>query len=234
MTGGTARDRAEVARRVREDKQRARHEDCVGGQLDAEHGTVCGCGTILADLIAADLMAEGEPVVSATTVAANRARPPVAGHPVGTVAGRTPEGELVATVTHPADPILSQVGAIDATQVLTPAEIELHITDVVARIDRGTAFERVCLEDATAKRRAADLVYARAMAAASGAADQRKARAMVAAEVEETAAVNAEMMLRATRDTMHNLRSQLSGLQSLAKSVTASMGVGGSASGGKW
>jgi hypothetical protein len=141
-----------------------------------------------------------------------------------TVGGGTPRqptaevsGALVAT-----DPVQSVLALIDPTKVYGPAEVEEHILDCVSRLETGAVFERECILSEHETHTAYDVAWAHAMIKVTGSsADVRKAEAFVATEDEYRAWKDAEMLVKAVKTTMHNLRSVLSGYQSVASSIRA-------------
>jgi hypothetical protein len=126
-------------------------------------------------------------------------------------------GALVAL-----DPVQSVLALIDPTKVYGPAEVEEHILDCVSRLETGAVFERECILREHEARTAYERAYNRAMVTTTGgAADMRKAQAFVDTEAEYEAFREAEMLVKAVKATMHNLRSVLSGYQSVASSIRA-------------
>lgn len=105
----------------------------------------------------------------------------------------------------------------------TPAQIELEILNVSARLNSGARFQAAREQELGEARIAYELAWARAiMRSSARAQDQRKAEAMCAIEDEFTTLTRLETTVRTTREGMHTLRSQLSGLQTVSRSVTAS------------
>jgi hypothetical protein len=129
-----------------------------------------------------------------------------------------PEGDMD-------DPVASALpGPLDATEVYTPQDVEMAIVDILARLDRGERF----LREQLARLHKADhaLTMRNALAIARSdqrAADQRKAEATILCAAELYEQSEASMLVRALRDTMHNLRSQLMGFQTVSKSVGSSL-----------
>lgn len=135
----------------------------------------------------------------------------------GVAVAGTASGALVAQ-----DPVQSVLALIDPTKVYGPAEVEEHILDCVSRLETGALFERECILREHEARTAYERAYNRAMVAATGgAADVRKAQAFVDTEAEYEAFRETEMLVKAVKATMHNLRSVLSGYQSVASSIRA-------------
>ena len=139
----------------------------------------------------------------------------------------TPGTELVRTEAH--DPVKARLATIDPTLAYTPVDLEMRILDVLARLEQGAVFERDAIDDAARK----ELAWKKAFwvareASEKSAADKREADAMVKTMELYEAHLEASWVAKAVKATMHNLRSILSGYQSVAKSVTADMGAGGS------
>lgn len=111
----------------------------------------------------------------------------------------------------------------------TPEMLEQQILDVVRRIDAGTLYESELIGRAYATAQAYELAFAKARARSEGgAADDRKAAALVSCEDEFQAMTEAEMMKKIVAAAMHNLRASLSGYQSVLRSIGASYQTGGS------
>lgn len=204
---------------IEQARETAGHQDCApGGIVDQELGVVCTCGTILGDL----LRGHGDGTVAASAEAAG---------PVHALTPPSDEIELGrASRVDAADPITASLDVIDPTQLYTPAMVEERMLDVLARLDRGMHFERLCLEELYRLELEYDLAHARALLAAAeqgGASDVRSARAKVAVGDLFGRLQVARLKTKATASAMHNLRSELSGYQSIAKSVAASFGAAG-------
>jgi hypothetical protein len=124
------------------------------------------------------------------------------------------------------DPVGSYYPPIDPTQVYTPQDIEIAIVEILRRLGNGEAF----LREQIARLHQADYAYTmrynlKIATSKARAADQRKAEAILACKNEIYEQTEADMLVRALRDTMHNLRSQLAGFQTVARSVGVSMGA---------
>lgn len=127
------------------------------------------------------------------------------------------------------DPVQAQLATIDPAMAYTPVDVEMRILDVLARLEQGAVFERSAID--TAAR--AELTWKKAYwvaknASKAGAADRREADAMVQTMELYEQHLEAQWVAKAVKATMHNLRAILSGYQSVAKSVSADMGAGGS------
>lgn len=148
---------------------------------------------------------------------------------VGTqpVTPSAPGTGLVRTEAH--DPVNARLATIDPTLAYTPVDLEMRILDVLARLEQGAVFERAAIDDAARKELAWQKAYWVAKEASDkSAADKREADARVQTMELYEAHLEAAWVAKAVKATMHNLRSILSGYQSVAKSVTADMGAGGS------
>lgn len=123
--------------------------------------------------------------------------------------------------------VIDRLPAVDPTQPYTPADIEARILDATNRLERGLSTEARLTMEASDLKTEFELEYARALnAAQAGAADQRKARAMLAVEPLFRQLRTKESELAAMRGVLHSLRSALSGYQSVNRSVTASFNAG--------
>lgn len=127
------------------------------------------------------------------------------------------------------DPVRATLATIDPTIAYTPVDLEMRILDVLARLEVGAVFERKAVEDDAAAKLAFKKAYWIAKnASEASAADRREADAMVMVLDLYLDHVEKEMVRKAVAATMHNLRSILSGYQSVARSVSADFGAGGS------
>lgn len=131
----------------------------------------------------------------------------------------------------PVDPIVTTMDVPIAGEILTPDECVAHIADCVARLERGAAFHRKCIQDLYEARRAYERAFDNAMADASGAADQRKSYCNRQAEAELDQMEAMAMREKAVRTAMHDVRAMLSGYQSMANSVRATYQAAGQAYG---
>lgn len=187
--------------------QRAGHTDCrwdTRARYDPGQGVVvCGCGEFID---APTVEGQGDPDA-----------PDVAHSPIP---------------YEPRDPIQSTLDLIDPSKVYSPDEVERHILDVLARLECGALFERAAIESAAAANHDWDRAYWRAYHGSSATSEgKRKADAMVSCDDQGLTErrFQADMVREAAKSTMHNLRAVLSGYQSVAKSITAAYGPGGSA-----
>lgn len=131
-----------------------------------------------------------------------------------------------------ADPIASTLALIDPSEVYTPEDVERHILDTLWRLETGQLFERQSVEEYYRAKLAFDRKFNARMIENGGLrTDQCKAQSMVDCDPELIAMSIAEMVAKAVKATMHNLRSVLSGYQSTARSVGATYQAGGSQGG---
>jgi hypothetical protein len=143
---------------------------------------------------------------------------------------REHESELVRTgldrVRTEVDPITAQIALIDPTQPYGPKEVEEHILDATARLERGISYEAGLIAAAYQAEVEHKLAYASALAESSGSdVKQREAKALLRTENTLRQMVRAQQVRDAMKATTHSLRSVLSAYQSVAKSVTAAYGV---------
>jgi hypothetical protein len=127
-----------------------------------------------------------------------------------------------------ADPVQPGLPLIDPSQIATPEMLEAHLLDVIQRLETGQLFERECIEAEYEARMAWERAKAKAIVKGGGAADVREARAIEEHGDLLDAWRRAEMMRKATQAAMHNLRSALSGYQTVARSVLTTYQAGGS------
>lgn len=122
------------------------------------------------------------------------------------------------------DPIAARVVVIDPTQPYGPRDVEQQLLDIAGRIERGVHYQRYWEE----REFAAEAVYTNKSARArwdsrgSGAKDVRDAAVQMACEEEWQELLLCRAMVKAVKETMHNLRSLQSGYQSVARSVNES------------
>lgn len=183
-------------------------EPYANTSLHPQEGTVvvCGCGEFFP-----------APELGAPTMALAPERIDVHGPASVTVAA--------------ADPIARTLALIGPAQDYTPDQVERLMLDCVMRLEEGQAFERWSLEQASEAQRAYDRAYAKAFTLASGAMELRRNVAEVeCAELADTRD-RTDMVHRAAKAAMHNLRSTLSGYQSVLRSVQATFTAGGSSGG---
>jgi len=189
--------------------ERNKHGDCdlepyANTTLhEGETVVVCGCGQYFP-----------APELAAPTVALSPER----------VDAHGPAAVTVAV----ADPIARTLALIGPAEDYRPDQVERLMLDCVQRLEEGQAFERWALEQASEADRAYSRAYALAFTKAPGAMELRRNVAEV--ECAELADVKdrTDMVHRAAKAAMHNLRSTLSGYQSVLRSVQATFQAGGS------
>lgn len=125
--------------------------------------------------------------------------------------------------------------AIRQGGILLPTDVERELVEIVEQLEKGAA---LVVREATRRADLSlryDLAYARALLKADGAADVRKARAMLVCEELYSELALTDARLRMCRDSQHDLRAMLEAVRSIGASVRSSMwegqGSGGSASG---
>jgi len=134
--------------------------------------------------------------------------------------------ERAAGVVRAEDPLTARVVTIDPTLPYGPMDVEHQLLDINARIERGVHYQRYWEERGFSAKAGYELAWARAIVDSSGgAADVRKAQALLRCEGEYLELQLCETMIRAVRETMHNLRSLQSGMQTVSRSVSDSMRV---------
>lgn len=142
----------------------------------------------------------------------------------GPVADPASQDQVPAT-----DPLATTLDLIDPTTIYTPEDVERHILEVLWRLETGAKFERASVEALFVAQREFDRAFNRAVdESEESAADRRKASAMVSCEKLADVLHDAKMEREAVKATLHNLRSVLSGYQSVARSVGATYQAGGS------
>jgi hypothetical protein len=127
-----------------------------------------------------------------------------------------------------ADPISRQLELIEPGADYAPAEIEGLMLECVRRIELGQAYERHALEEFYAARKAHHRAYLLAYQKSTGAVQTRVNAAELEALAEWEAMEDAELIHKAVKAAQHNLRSALSGYQSILRSVSATYNAGGS------
>jgi hypothetical protein len=110
----------------------------------------------------------------------------------------------------------------------TPEEVELEIADTLDRIERGAGWLTTKEEERGAAKMEYQIAYARALLNATGKSEKiREAAALLACrELYERWQV-LELTCRTAAEGMHNLRSKLSGCQSVLRSASAALSGGG-------
>lgn len=143
--------------------------------------------------------------------------------------GAAASAASAALERQPSDPISSTLALIDPNEQYTPVDVERHILDVLSRLETGALFEReTVLAEYEAKTKFERAYWAALNTSQEGAADRRKADAMTQCADLHEDLIRAEMLAKAVKATMHNLRAVLSGYQSTSRSVGAAYQAGGS------
>ena len=217
MTGPFDRDADGVlARELHAIQVQAGHEMCPAAsyEVDAD-AVVCGCGVVLGrskrDPQAQAELAKLTQEVGVDEFAATQQR----------------ENELVAfgqgiIDRHAPDVIESSLVLIDPTVPYGPAEVEAHMLDAAARLERGLRFEAALLVARLETESEYKLAFARALRGAQGSdAKAREADALLSCEDLFRRQTLVQQVHEAMKSMTHTLRSVLSGYQSVGKSVTA-------------
>lgn len=122
------------------------------------------------------------------------------------------------------DPLNGRLAPLDPTMPYTPQDVELKIVEIMGQLEKS----EVMLRQQVAREHQAThnytMRYNLAIATSDGRAqDQRTAEAVLATERELFEMTQAKMLTKCLRDSQHNLRSQLSGMQSVARSLSVSL-----------
>jgi hypothetical protein len=126
-------------------------------------------------------------------------------------------------VRHGAPDLSPAVPVIDPTTAYGPMEVERAMLDANRRLELGLKHEANLIAAADQFKVEYELAYARSVAGShAGAADQRKAEAVLASEPEYRRWRDAVAARDAMRSITHTLRSTLSALQSVSRSVGVS------------
>jgi len=113
-----------------------------------------------------------------------------------------------------------------STRPYTPDEVERELVDTLWRLEAGAGWLTTKEEERAAAKLAYELAFARSMLAASGRSEKmREAEALNANRELYSDWQVLELTCRTAREGLHTLRSKLSGLQSVAKSVNAALGA---------
>jgi hypothetical protein len=131
---------------------------------------------------------------------------------------------IMPTDAQQLDPLVGRLAPLDPSLPYTPQDVELKIVEIMRQLENSELFLRQQLSRLHQATHNHDFRYNLALAQSDQrAADQRKAEAWLATEKERHEMTEADMLVRALRDSQHNLRSQLSGFQSVARSLAVSM-----------
>jgi hypothetical protein len=110
----------------------------------------------------------------------------------------------------------------------TPEEVELEIADTLDRIERGAGWLTTREEERGAAKMEYQIAYARALLNATGKSEKiREAAALLDCQQLYERWQVLELTCRTAAEGMHNLRSKLSGLQSVLRSASAALSGGG-------
>lgn len=156
---------------------------------------------------------------------------PELGAPVALSPDRVDAHGPAAITVAAADPIARTLALIGPAEDYRPDQVERFMLDAIRRLEEGQAFERWALEQASDARSKYDRAYAKEFVLASGAMELRRNTAEVACNELAEARDRTDMVYRAAKAAMHNLRSTLSGYQSVLKSVQATYQTGGTSGG---
>lgn len=119
-----------------------------------------------------------------------------------------------------------QPGQLD--RPYTPDEVEKELVVTLDRIERGAGWLTTQEEKRGAAKMAYEIAYAKARFRSDGrSAEQRNDDALLQCLDLYEEWQQLELVCRTAREGMHNLRSILSGLQSVARSIGAALGGGG-------
>lgn len=131
---------------------------------------------------------------------------------------------IMPTDAQELDPLTGRLPPLDPTLPYTPADVELKIVEILRQLENSELFLRQQLARLHQAQHNYNMRYNLAYKTSDGRSDgQRKADAVLATERESYEMTEAEMLVRALRDSQHNLRAQLSGFQSVARSLAVSM-----------
>ena len=131
---------------------------------------------------------------------------------------------IMPTEAEVLDPLIGRLAPLDPTLPYTPADVELKIVEILRQLENSELFLRQQLARLHQATHNYNMRYNLAYKSSDGRSDgQRKADAVLATERESYEMTEADMLVRALRDSQHNLRAQLSGFQSVARSLAVSM-----------
>jgi hypothetical protein len=117
-------------------------------------------------------------------------------------------------------------GQAYADRPYTPEQVELEIVGILSRIERGAGFQTTKVEECAAAKLDYDLAYARALINSTARSKElREAQAMLACREQYERWKLLELTVKTTSEGMHNLRSMLSGFQSVARSIGVALGA---------
>jgi hypothetical protein len=132
---------------------------------------------------------------------------------------------ILPTDSQELDPLVNRLAPLDPTMPYTPADVELKIVEILGQIEKSELFLRQQLSRLHIATHNYDIRYALALKKSDETnSGKQNAEATLATAAERYEKTEAELLVRALRDAQHNLRSQLSGFQSVARSLGTSMG----------
>lgn len=109
----------------------------------------------------------------------------------------------------------------------TPEDVEHEILDYIARLNSGARFQAGKEQELREAEVAYELAHARKLIEAPGRSEKmRLAWALLEVQEEWTRVTVLRQVVRTTREGMHTLRQQLTGLQSVSRSVGVTGGTG--------
>lgn len=115
-----------------------------------------------------------------------------------------------------------------ASRPYTPDEVEMEIVDTLDRIERGAGWLTTKEEERVAAKVAYELAYARArFTSKAKTVGEREDDALLRCREQYEEWQLLELQCRTAREGMHNLRSKLSGTQSVLRSVSEALRGGG-------
>lgn len=156
----------------------------------------------------------GEPDTVSTDLARREAPKPGTGVPIF-----PREGEQTL------DPLTKKLPALDPTMPYTPQDVELKIVSILEQLENSETFLRQQMGRLHSAEHDLNLKYNLALAQSPAKNQkQQEAEAWLASADEQYEAGEAKMLVKALQGAQHNLRSQLSGFQSVARSLGVSMG----------
>jgi hypothetical protein len=183
-------------------------DDVPPAPFNHANGEPCyGCQSCLADAIEAYWTADTDDGDADLVAEADAIEAP--GHAV--------QVKQEAPDMNPAVPV------IDPSQPYGPAEVERAILDANRRLELGLKHEANLIAATEQAKIEYELAFARAIErSAGGAADIRKANAVLASERQYRAWIDAKAARDAMKSITHTLRSTVSALQSVSRSVGTS------------
>lgn len=156
----------------------------------------------------------GEPDTVSTDLARREAPKPGTGVPIF-----PRDGEQTL------DPLTKKLPALDPTMPYTPQDVELKIVSILEQLENSETFLRQQMGRLHEADHQLNLKFNLAMAKSPARNQkQQEAEAWLASADEQYEAGEAKMLVKALQGAQHNLRSQLSGFQSVARSLGVSMG----------